>query len=209
MGEIILAKLMSRLYGNIDDAKAFVLSFTNFAYFYDDVNPWDFRTEICHECRRFFQSKDFLAPRASCKKPTSILHSLDMGVSKELRDDLIARFDITEDDFRPVRNKKGEIVYYQITPQHVMLPIHAENEWKVKMVCSKCGSIQYDLRDFLNEKREPYYLISQVTLDDIHDLNVTYEQFRWGVPMVVISRRVYDYLTECYPRTHYFPLFLK
>lgn len=204
-----MAKLMDRLYDNIDEAKAFMLSFTNFAYFYDDVNPWDFQTEICHECGKHYQSRDFLAPKASCKKPTSILHSFDMGVSKELRDDLIAQFDITEADFRPVRTKKGEIVYYQITPQNVMLPIHEENEWQIVINCPKCGSVQYKRSDFRNEKKEPYYFISQAALDDMKDFNVTYEQFRWGIPVVIISRRVYDYLAERYPRTHYFPLFLK
>lgn len=204
-----MAKLMNRLYDNIDDAKAFMLSFTNFAYFYDDVSPWDFQTEVCHVCRRYCQSKDFLAPKVSCKKPTSILHSLDMGVSQELRDDLVKHFDITEADFRPVRTKKGEIVYYQITPQHVMRPIHEENEWQIKISCPACGAVQYHRTDFQNEKKEPYYFISQAALDDMHDLNVTYEQFRWGCRVVVISRRVYDYLTGHYPRTHYYPLFLK
>ena len=28
-------------------------------------------------------------------------------------------------------------------------------------------------------------------------------------PLTVISRRVYDYLTERYPRTHYYPFFLR
>lgn len=204
-----MAKLMDRLYDNIDEAKAFMLSFTNFAYFYDDVSPWDFMTETCHECRKCSQTKDFLAPKASCKKPTSILHSLDMGVSREVRDELIQHFNITEADFRPVRTKKGEIVYYEITPQHVMLPIHEENEWEIAINCPQCGSVQYKRSDFRNEKKEPYYFISQAALDDMHDLNVTYEQFRWGIPVVIVSRRVYDYLTERYPRTHYFPLFLK
>lgn len=204
-----MSKLMDRLYDNIDEAQAFMLSFTNFAYFYDDVSIWEFHTELCHECRKRRQFKDFLAPRASCKKPTSILHSLDMGISIELRDDLIKLFDISEADFRPVRTKKGEIVYYQITPQHVMRPIHEENEWQIMIDCPACGSVQYKRSDFRNEKKEPYYFISQAALDEMHDLNVTYEQFRWGIPVVIISRRVYDYLTERYPRTHYFPLFLK
>lgn len=204
-----MAKLMNRLYDNIDEAKAFMLSFTNFAYFYDDVYTWGFHTELCHECRNCVQVEDFLAPRASCKKPTSILQTYDMGVSIELRNDLIRLFDITEADFRPVRTKKGEIVYYQITPQHIMLPIHEENMWEVKIACSQCGSIQYNQIDFLNEKKEPYYFISPAALDDMHDLNVTHEQFRWGCREVIISRRVYDYLTDRYPRTHYFPFFLK
>lgn len=203
-----MKKRMDRLYDNIDEAKAFELSFTNFAYFYDDVSTWDFHTEICDKCGKTYQKDDYLAPRASCKKPTSILHSLEFGVSCELRDDLIARFDITEEDFRPVRNKRGEIVYYQITPQHVMLPIHKENQWIPKESCPQCGAVQYEHHDHKNRNRETYHYISQDALDDLHDFNVTYERFRWHRPICVISRRIYDYLTEMYPHTHYYPFFL-
>ena len=204
-----MKKWMDKLYANIDDAKAFELSFTNFAYFYDSVSTWDFHTEICSKCRRTVQSQDYLAPKSSCKKDTSILHSLEFGVSPALRAQLIELFDITETDFRPVRNRQGEIVYYQITPQHVMLPMYRENEWIPQEPCPQCGAIQYARHDYENEKRETYHYISKEALEDMHDLNVTYEHFNWGRPICVISRRVYDYLTEQYPRTHYFPFFLK
>lgn len=36
-------------------------------------------------------------------------------------------FDVTEEDFRHVRTKRGEIVYYQVTPQHKLLPLHEVN----------------------------------------------------------------------------------
>lgn len=204
-----MRKMMDRLYPNIGEAKAFSLSFTNFAYFYDDVGFDDFHSVICDECKKTIQNKDYLFPRASCKKPTSILHTLEFGVSAELREELIARFDVTEEDFRPIRSKRGEIVYYQITPQHVMLPIHKENGWLPKEPCPRCGSVQYDFNDFENEKGETFHYISQAALEDMHDFNVTYEKFRFHMPMYIISRRVYDFLTEQYPRTHYFPLFLK
>lgn len=204
-----MKKLMDGLYDNIDEAKAFELSFTNFAYFYDSVNPWDFHTKICSKCGKTYQSQDYLAPKSSCKKETSILHSLEFGVSPALRDQLIAKFDIEEADFRPIRNRRGEIIYYQITPQHVMLPIHLENEWIPQEPCPQCGAVQYAWHDYKNEKRETYHYISKEALEDMHDLNVTYEGFRWFRPICVISRRVYDYLTEQYPRTHYFPFFLK
>ena len=204
-----MKKYMDKLYDNLDETKAFASSFTNFAYFYDDMSSWDFHTEICNVCKKTYQSYDYLAPRASCKKPTSILHSLEFGVSEEVRNDLIEKFDITEEDFRPVRNKRGEIVYYQITPQHVMLPIHEENEWPQMDPCPCCGSIQYGFHDYRNEKNEFYYYISQAALDDMHDLNVSYEQFRFYMPMYIISRRLYDYLTELFPRTHYRPFYLK
>ena len=71
-----MPKLMINLYDNLDEAKAFVLHFTNFAYFYDK---------------------------------------------------LIGKFDVMEEDFRPVRTKRGEIVYHQVTPQHKLLPLHEVN----------------------------------------------------------------------------------
>ena len=200
---------MERLFPNIADAKAFSLSFTNFAYMYDDYCVDDFYTIECKECKKTIQAKDYLFPRASCTKPTSILDTLEFGVNQELRDELIARFDVTELDFRAIRNKKGEIVYYQITPRHVMLPMHEENGWVPKEICPICGSIRYEFNDFENENEEFYHYISKAALDDMHDFNVTFEKFRWHMPYYVISRRVYDFLTERYPRTHYEPFFLK
>lgn len=204
-----MRKLMDRLYDNLDEAKAFALSFTNFVYFYDDVYWGDFQTKVCEKCKRRVQYKDYLVPKANCKKPTGILHTYEFGVSQELRDELIARFDITEADFRPIRSKKGEIVYYQITPQNVMLPIYEENGWIPKEPCPQCGSLQYHPHDFENEKGEFYYYISQSALNGMKDLNVTDERFGLHTPIFVISRRVYDFLTERYPRTHYVPFFIQ
>lgn len=119
--------LMNTLYNNLDEAKAVSLSFTNFVYTYDDTCYFDFTEEPCPVCDRAKQIRDYLVPRANCKKPCGILSYLEFGVSPELRDELIARFDITEDDFRPIRTKRGEVVYYQITPRHTMRPISAVN----------------------------------------------------------------------------------
>lgn len=202
-------RYLNRLYDNLDEAKAFALSFTNFVYFYDDVSTWDFHTEICEKCGKTYQSADYLAPKANCKKPTGILHSLEPGVSPEVRDELIALFDVTEDDFRPVRSKRGEIVYYQITPRHTMLPIRAENEWPVLAKCPSCGTVYYDQKNRCGDNGEPFFYISQAALDEMHDLNVTSERFMRNYPLFVISRRVFDYLTDRFPRTHYFPIYLR
>lgn len=204
-----MSVLMNRLYDNIDEAKAFQLSFTNFVYFYDSVSEMDFLEVLCEKCDNCIQVSDYLVPSSNCKKPCGILHSLEFGVNEELRNELIANFDIDEDDFRPIRNKKKEIVYYQIVPKHVMLPIHEKNGWRPKKPCPKCGSVRYKDNDFENEKGEPFYYISKEALDDMHDLNVTYERFDFHMPLFIISRRVYDFLVERYPRLHFFPLFLK
>lgn len=199
---------MDRLYDNLEEAKAFALSFTNFVYIYDDLLISDFMETVCPVCKKEIQTKDYLFPKASCRKPTGILSTYEFGISRELRDDLIARFDITEKDFRPIRSKKGEVVYYQISPSHVMLPLREENEWILEQQCPRCGSLQYDRPPRMNEKKEQFFLISPEALEDMHDLNITHERFRRHMPLYVISRRVYDYLTEKYPQTHYYPFFL-
>ncbi|MBR3812028.1 MAG: hypothetical protein IKJ16_06865 [Agathobacter sp.] len=99
-------------------------------------------------------------------------------------------------------------MFYQITPQHVMLPIYEENGWS-SYICPKCGAVRYSGEEFENEKEEFYNYISQEALEEMHDFNITYEQFQCHMPKFIISRRVYDFLIEKYPRTHYFPLFLK
>lgn len=204
-----MPKLMHKLYDNLEEAKAFAISFTNFVYFYDDVSTWDFHTEICEKCGKTYQSADYLAPKANCKKPTGILHSLEPGVSPSLRDELIENFDVTEADFRPVRTKKDEIAYYQITPQHTLLPLHEVNMWPILSRCANCGNVRYNDIPKKNQKNESYHYITPEALTDMHDLNVTFERFHRDYPLFVISRRLYDFLIERYPRTHYFPFFLK
>lgn len=43
---------------------------------------------------------------------------------------LIDNFNINDDDFRPIRNKTGDIVYYQISPIHTMLPIISQKKYE-------------------------------------------------------------------------------
>lgn len=199
---------MDRLYSNIADAKAFQLSFTNFVYIYDDMCLDDFVTTVCEECGMTIQSRDYMVPRSNCKKDYGILHSLDFGVSQKLRDDLIAEFDITTEDFRPIYSKRGELVYYQVTPRHTMLPVYKPNRWIPMIPCKRCGTQRFTPYNFENEREEFYHKITQEALEEMHDLNVTYERFGCNMPLVVVSRRVYDFLVKRYPRTHYYPFFL-
>ena len=204
-----MPKMMHKLYDNLEEAKAFAISFTNFAYFYDDWEKTDTYKLVCEHCYKEVQYADYQMPRSSAKKDTSILLSLEPGVSPSLRDELIENFDVTEADFRPVRTKKGEIVYYQITPQHVMLPLHEVNEWPILSRCDHCGNIRFNDISKRNNIGESYHYITTEVLGDMHDLNVTFEHFHRDYPLFVISRRLYDFLIERYPRTHYFPFFLK
>ena len=200
--------LMEKLYKNLDQAVAFELSFTNPIDIYDDTCIMDYMEELCDKCGKIFQQHDYLVPKSRCKKPYGILSSCVYGVSEELKYELIINFNITEKDFRPIRNKKGEIVFYQITPQHIMLPINKENNWHIK-TCPKCGSIQYSNTEQENEIGEFYYYISKQALAEMHDLNITYEHFDTNEPMCVISKRVFEFLIKRYPRSHYIPFFLK
>ena len=204
-----MPKLMRKLYENLNEAKAFAISFTNFAYFYDDWEKTDTYKLVCKHCYKEVQYADYQMPRSSTKKDTAILHSLEPGVSPSLRDELIENFDVTEADFRPVRTKKGEIVYYQITPQHVMLPLHEVNEWPIEEICPDCGAVLHDRPRRENAYGEPYFYITESAITEMHDVNITYEKFRRHFPLFIISRRLYDFLIERYPRTHYFPFFLK
>ena len=204
-----MPKMMHKLYDNLEEAKAFAISFTNFAYFYDDWEKTDTYKLVCEHCYKEVQYADYQMPRSSAKKDTSILLSLEPGVSPSLRDELIENFDVAEADFRPVRTKKGEIVYYQITPQQVMLPLHEVNEWPIEEICSHCGAVLHDRPRRENAHGEPYFYITESAIKEMHDINVTYEKFRRHFPLFIISRRLYDFLIERYPRTHYFPFFLK
>ncbi len=204
-----MPKMMHKLYDDLDKAKAFALSFTNFAYFYDDWENSDTYETVCEHCHKEIQYADYRMPRSSAKKDTSILHSLEFGVSPALREELIANFDVTEADFRPIRNKKDEIVYYQIDPQHKLLPLHEVNEWPILSQCTHCGNIRYDDIPKRNENKEDYHYITPEILADMHDLNVSFEHMHRDYPLFVISRRLYDFLIERYPRTHYFPFYLK
>ena len=204
-----MPKSMHNLYDNLDEAKAFAISFTNFAYFYDDLEDTDTHKLVCEHCYKEVQYADYRMPKSSAKKDSAILHSLEPGVSPALRDELIAKFDVTEADFRPVRTKKDEIIYYQITPQHTLLPLHEVNMWPILSRCANCGNVRYNDIPKKNKKNESYHYITPEALTDMHDLNVTFEHFHRDYPLYVISRRLFDFLIERYPRTHYYPFFLK
>lgn len=197
-----------RRYDNLSEAVAFQVAFEFMIYTYDDIGWYDMFEETCSRCRVYRQYKDFITPKANCKKDYAILDTLDYGVSETIRNELIENFDITEEDFRPARNKKGDIVYYQITPQHKMLPIKSVNRIKELKPCRKCGSIQHRMKIYKNRKDAEYYYITKEALEDMHDINVTYEDFEMFIPEVIVSRRVYDFLIERYPRMRFFPLFL-
>jgi len=204
-----MGNINEKNYDNLSEAVAFVIAFVPMIYTYDDYAPIEYENVLCTRCGDHEQSMDFRAPKANIKKSYGILDMLEYGVNEEFRNELIQRFDISEKDFRPVRNKIDDIVFYQITPQHTMLPISSVNRVKALKPCRKCGSVQHRINKYKNEKGNEYYYITKEALDDLHDLNKTSERFDMFFPLYIVSRRVYEYMTEKEPRMRFFPMFLK
>ena len=204
-----MQSINDKRYDNISEAVAFVIRFEYMIYSYGNVSWEEYEMEACSRCHRMIQHGDFLAPTANCKKPFGILDSYHFGVNEELRNDLIENFDIAAEDFRPVRNKTGQIVYYQITPQHTMQPIASVNRVKMLKPCRKCGHVQHRIKEYETEEGYAYYFITEEALKDLHDVNETVEKFNMYFPLYVVSRRVYDHLSAKYPRMRFEPMFLR
>ena len=68
--------------------------------------------------------------------------------------------------------------------------------------------MQHRIKTYKNKQGLEYYYISKEALEDMHDINETYERFNIFIPEFIVSRRVYDYLIEIYPRMRFIPLFL-
>ena len=205
----MMKNINEKNYPNISEAVAFRITFDHFVYTYDsDAMELYFPTK-CSCCGYSPQVMDLRVPKSNCKKDYGILDTYEYGVSPSLKNKLIELFDITEKDFRPIVNKAGEIVYYQIAPQHVMLPLIGVNRWRALKPCRKCGRIEYREKEYRNENDEQYRFITPDALQDLKDINVSYERFNMDMPLFVVSRRVYDYLTAIYPKMRFEPFFLK
>ena len=196
-------------YPNLEDAVAFEIAFVQMIYGYGDRGAEDVFDE-CQKCYSWKQKADFLAPKSACEKfDGAIFDLLLYGVNEKIKNDLIEKFDITEDDFRPCRNKIGDIVFYQIEPTHTMLPLAGPLKYRLLKPCPVCGAVQYRRKEYKNKDGWEYNYITQEVLDDLHDLNVTYECFGRYYPNWVVSKRVFEYFSENYPRLVFKPLFLK
>ena len=193
-----------------EDAVAYRIHFTSMIYGYGNVGWDEIKKEDCKRCRHLSQLNDYLAPRsAGTKKAGAQLDTWDYGVCVEAHDELIKQFDISEQDFRPCRNKKGEIVYYQLVPQHTLLPIANVNGWTPLKPCSSCGRQQYRNNNKNSWDNDDIVYISKEALDDLHDLNFTFEMFEMYFHDLIVSKRVYEFFSQYYPRLLFDPVFLK
>ena len=86
-----------------------------------------------------------------------------------------------------------------------MFPIYSVNDMIKIPSCPKCGRERFNMRkSFYNENKEEFFYITKEALDDLHDINYSYE---FG--SIVVSRPVYEYLVAKYPRMQFVPYFLK
>ncbi len=197
----------------IDKAVAFRIAFIPMLYTYDDVNYYDYAKVVCKECHYEEQFNDFLAPKGPASKlERAILDTYEYGVSIEVRNLLIENFDdITEADFRPCRTKRGEIVFYQVTPTHIMVPMAEELGYEKESTCSKCHRSRYICHYEYNEKGNEYNYITKEALEDLHSINASAEELGKTLfyPDYVVSKDVYNFLMERYPRMEFDPLLLK
>ncbi len=200
----------AKRYPNISEAVAFRIAFAPLVYSYGSVCGSDILRELCPYCGKTEQYADFLTPKGPCSKmDRGILDIYHYGVSIAVRDLLVENFaDISEDDFRACRSKTGEVVFYQITPRHVLPPMASQVGWQKLASCSKCGSVTYEREEITNELGYQYFYITEEALRQMHSLNVSYENFRRHYPIWVVSREVYGFLTERYPRMEFQPMFL-
>jgi hypothetical protein len=196
-------------YPNIKDAVAFDIAFDPWITGYPDRMGKSYYEILCDECEAYVQIKDYEAQNIGSKADYGLFDlTLEFAVKDNLRQLLIENFDITEDDFRPMYTRRGKLIYYQITPKHTMLPIGHVNGWTPQEPCPCCGRVQYNFNDFSNENDEDYHYITKEALEDMHDINVSFEKFRFYRPNFVVSRRVYDFLSVRYPRMRFEPYFL-
>ncbi len=204
-----MGNINEKYYPDLENAVAFKIAFAPVICTYGNVNWYDIEKRVCTRCGKDEQIADFLASKSACNKDYAILDIFHYAVSIAIRNELLENFDVCEQDFRPVRNKTGDIVFYQITPQHTMLPVGEVNRVRALKPCRKCGLVQYREKEYKNKQGRPYAFITKEALEDLADLNVSYEKYEMYIPWFVVSRRVYEFLISRYPRMNFVPLYLK
>lgn len=205
-----MKNINERNYPNIDEAVAFMIDFVPLIYTYNSIAPIEFYNEICEKCGLCEQNTVYLAPKSSMKSDHGRLCStMEYAVSVEIKNELCEKFDITDEDFMPVKTKRGEIFAYQIAPKRVMRPLSEANRVRELFPCKHCGGIQHRIHEYKNEKGEHYFYVTEKMLESIGDLARTFEKFHCYLPEYMVSRRVYEYLINKNPRMRFRPLFLK
>ena len=123
-----------------------------------------------------------------------------------------------KEDFLEVKDKRGEVVAYQIQPQHLITGFAMDNNMRLVDKCINCGLKRYEY------DMEPFY-ISEELLKQLHGLNRTTEVtgpviekydenqkekvYSLVEPWYIINKEVFTLLHEKYPRMQFIPIFKK
>lgn len=205
-----MKNINERNYPNIDEAVAFMIDFVPMIYTYDSIAPIEFYNEICEKCGLCEQNTEYLAPKSSMKKEYGQLCSIgEYAVSVRIKNELCERFDISNEDFIPVKTKRGEIFAYQIAPKKVMRPLSEANRVRTLLPCKHCGSFQHRIHEYKNAKGNHYFYITEEMLESVGDMARSVERFHMYLPEYIVSRRVYEYLISEDRSMRFRPLFLK
>ena len=197
-------------WGDCSKAVAYELNFVQMCYGYPTVALAEYYKSICpHVDDLSIQCRDLEYPKSGySKKDYYQLDSYDMAVSDNLKTDMM-RFGIPEEVFRPVYNKKHDIILgWQITPRNILPPIWQLNGEREIIMCEICNYRTYEVLDEINYfdaydgMGYPVY-ISREVLEQMEDINATTE-----TGSVIISLDLYNYLIEKYPRLECRPVFL-
>ena len=197
-------------WGDCSQVVAYNLNFTQMCYSPGNVPRSEFYKVACNNCLREEQYKGFEYRKSDfSKKDYFILDYLCYGVSKELKDDMIA-FGLNENNFRPIYTRKHDAVLgYQIVADNVLPDVTGVNGKYTFSECGVCHHRCYELQDELRATEAygglgyPVYLTEE-TYKEIQHINCLYEDHG----DIIISCSLYDFLIKKYPRMECRPVFI-
>lgn len=197
-------------WGDCSKAVAYNLNFVQMCYSPGNVPRSEYYKFACDVCQREEQIKDFEYRKSDfSKKDYFILDYYCYGVSKELKEDMIA-FGLKESNFRPIYIRNKDVILgYQIVTDNV-LPDTTEVNGKYKFSeCEECHHKCYELYDDLQSPQAydglgyPVFLTNEAH-KQLQHINCLYEDH----DDIIISCSLYDFLIEKYPRLECRPVFV-
>lgn len=165
----------------------------------------DFGIYSCSSCHHIKQTVNLTIPKSSLKKEYGRLSFFGFCVSIECKESLVNTFDdISENDFRPVTAKNGDLLCYQLTPQHTMEPIYPYNSEIKPYHCNSCGTTFW-----IEPINETVLYITEQMLNKLSSLNLTFEHTPLSQGSIIVTKDVYNFLINKYPKMEFTPILLK
>lgn len=203
-----------------NNAVAYILNFHTIVFSYETIDEDDYVGLCCEsanwKCAPIYvQKKDYLLPKSEFGKKKYVQTMLGNAVSIDMRNEIMEVGFATENDFRDIKDKKGNIVCYQLDPKNVIKGFAEINEMHFVDMCKNCGMKRYVLGE------EPYYM-NQEILNSFRGLARTEALFGSAPepgekesgrkivlePCIIIDKSMYEFLIKKYPRIEVIPIFL-